>query len=159
MRLVFSKKRNGFWRKKLSNLFLGDDLKVFGRCVFLYSWFLFLPVVPRSCNSVESLPHPSPPPPVLPQIKTVLLREQLFNLWFTKKCTQKDYWLNLIYLDSKLILILIMEILMEGIRSSNKTGQGHGHKHTTVTTHKQATPRQVTPWAPNNPWISYVIHL
>ena len=35
---------------------------------------------------------------------TVLLRERFFNLGFTKKCTQKDYWLNLIYLDEKLIL-------------------------------------------------------
>ena len=33
-------------------------------------------------------------------LKPVLLSEQLFNLFFTKKYT-KDYWLNLIYSDSK----------------------------------------------------------
>ena len=42
-------------------------------------------------------------------LNIVLLREQLFNL-FTKKDTQKDYWLNLIYLSEKRILIWIMEI-------------------------------------------------
>ena len=36
---------------------------------------------------------------------SVLLREQLFNLWFTKKDTQKDYWTLMYFLHVTFYLI------------------------------------------------------